>query len=83
MARSVQCPTCGGKGKLEPGPVAFSARIRELRGDNTQDAFAKQLGTTRDKIANFENARHGPAMKMLNKIADEFNVTVDWLLGRS
>ena len=81
--KKVKCPTCCGKGELEPGLVAFSFRMKELRGGKTQDDFAQSLGTTRSKIANFENGRHAPQMKMLITIADKFNVTTDWLLGRS
>lgn len=83
MAKKVECPTCGGTGKLDAGAVAFAARLRQLRGDRTQEDFAKSMGTTRNMLANLENGRHQPRMPVLLDIADKCGVTTDWLLGRS
>ncbi|SHF50996.1 helix-turn-helix domain-containing protein [Caloramator proteoclasticus] len=60
-------------------------RIKKLRTEKqiTQPELAKILGVSRSTIAMYENNEREPNIKTINKIADFFNVTTDYLLGRT
>ncbi|MCM3272600.1 helix-turn-helix domain-containing protein [Paenibacillus elgii] len=55
--------------------------LREKRGMSQPD-LADKLGVTRVSISNYENGKASPSYEGLLKIADIFNVTTDYLLGR-
>lgn len=63
----------------------FSDRLKSLRKDLglTQEELANKLNKTRSTIAGYETERKQPDYETLNKIADYFNVSVDYLLGRT
>lgn len=63
----------------------FKDRLRDLRKENklTQEEFANKLGLVRTTVTNYELGRNIPEADILNMIADYFNVTVDYLLGRT
>ena len=56
-------------------------RIR-LKMNLTQKDVAKILGITRTAYANYEQGLREPDLLTLWKIADFFDVSVDYLLGR-
>jgi transcriptional regulator with XRE-family HTH domain len=76
-----ECPMCCGKGILE---ATYSDRIRDLRKQHgiTQEELAKHLGISRASLANIESDRQSVSPFTLIALANYFNVTVDWLLGR-
>jgi SOS regulatory protein LexA len=49
----------------------------------TQDEVAKQLGLPRTTYCNYENGNRSPDFETLKKMADFFNVSVDYFLGRT
>lgn len=49
----------------------------------TQEEFSKILGTNRATLANWETGRTEPDATTLSNIASFFNVSVDYLLGRT
>lgn len=57
-------------------------KLRTARGLN-QVEFAKLLGVSKQCVSNWENDNIMPSIEMLVKIADLFNVTVDYVLGRN
>jgi transcriptional regulator with XRE-family HTH domain len=59
-------------------------RIKELRkGRNlTQSVLAQRLGVTKSVISAYENQTAYPSLDVLLGLADIFNVTTDYLLGR-
>ena len=63
----------------------FGERLKELRTEKNllQKDLAKILGTTNSSVCDWETNRAQPDMEMLVKLADYFEVTVDYLLGRS
>jgi transcriptional regulator with XRE-family HTH domain len=63
----------------------FSKRLKELRKNHmtTQEELAKYLGVGRPTIAGYETKGKQPSFEILDKIADFFNVSIDYLLGRS
>lgn len=60
-------------------------RIRNLREDNdlTQQQIADMLYINRRTYAAYENDINSMTPETLCKIADIFNTSVDWLLGRT
>ncbi|MGF3103677.1 helix-turn-helix domain-containing protein [Rossellomorea sp. DUT-2] len=59
-------------------------KLIELRKDKKlrQEDIAKILGIARTTYAMYEQGNREPDFDTLNKIADFFEVTVDYLLGR-
>ena len=62
----------------------LSKRIYELRisFNWTQVQLSQKLGVTKQTVSNWENDNIQPSIEMLVKIADYFNVSVDFLIGR-
>ncbi len=60
-------------------------RISELREQHelTQEQLAKHLDISRAALSHYEKNRRVPDYETLNKIADFFEVTVDYLIGRT
>ncbi|MCL2578158.1 MAG: helix-turn-helix domain-containing protein [Defluviitaleaceae bacterium] len=65
--------------------ATFPERLKELRkakGD-TQIAMAEFLGIRERSYQNYEQGKREPNYETTIKIADYFNVSIDYLLGRS
>ena len=62
----------------------FGELLAELRQDRkmTQEDLAKILYVTSGTISNYENGVHLPDIDKLLNLADFFDVTTDYLLGR-
>lgn len=62
----------------------LSMRLKELRISHslTQVDFAQKLSVTKQTVSNWENNNIQPSIDMLIKIADYFNISTDYLLGR-
>ena len=63
----------------------FSSRIRELRrkkGYSQQD-FAEAFGVGQSTVANWETGNRETDFQTLQKLADFFDVSVDYLIGRT
>lgn len=68
--------------------VTFAQRFKHQRENVkkwTQDQTAEALGVSRSTIAGYESEEKNriPREETLNKIADLFGVSIDYLLGRS
>lgn len=63
----------------------FALRIISLRDENhlTQSKLAQKLEVSSSTVAMWETDNRIPPASMLSKIADYFDVTVDYLLGRT
>lgn len=63
----------------------LSSNIKSLRKafNLSQVELAKKLSVTKQTISNWENDNIQPSIDMLVKLSDCFNVTTDYLLGRS
>lgn len=62
----------------------FSVRLKELRlrhGFN-QEELAKQIGIKQNSYSDWEHGKCKPNYEKLEKIADFFGVSLDWLFGR-
>jgi transcriptional regulator with XRE-family HTH domain len=76
----MKCPYCG-----ETIDPKFQARLRALRTEQkmSQEKLSEITGIPRAQIANFETGRVRPSLDALIVIADQFDVSIDWLLGRT
>lgn len=63
----------------------FDKRLRELREEKnlTQSEVAKQFGISARAVSNYETGTREPPIDMQIKMANFFNVTLDFLVGRS
>ena len=63
----------------------FSERLRQLRTsrDLSQLEFSKQIRMSKSSINMYERGEREPGLETLERIADYFNVDMDYLLGKS
>lgn len=63
----------------------FSARVKELREAHglSQEAVGKILGVKRYSVYGYEKGKNYPDVPHLIALADYFDVSVDYLLGRT
>lgn len=61
----------------------FRERFCTLRGDMTQDEFAKKLGFSRPTVGLYESGSRVPDALALRTIAEKCDVSADWLVGLS
>lgn len=58
-------------------------RLKELRGKRTQQDIADKLDISRARYSHYENEHVEPDNELLQKMAGLYQVTVDYLLGRT
>ena len=60
-------------------------RLKELRKKKgiSQLRLATELNTTQNTISRYETGEREPGIDELIKIADYFNVSLDYLIGRT
>lgn len=65
--------------------MKYGDRIAYLREQNnlTQQQLADKIGITRASLSHYEKNRREPDYKTLEKLADFFEVSIDYLLGRT
>jgi transcriptional regulator with XRE-family HTH domain len=63
----------------------FSDRLKELRIQNklTLQQIGEAIGATKSAIGNLEHGRKKPSSDMLFELANYFNVSIDYLCGKS
>ena len=63
----------------------FSKRLKLLREEKklSQDALAEMIGISRGSISFYEKAERTPDIEIFNKIADFFDVTLNYLMGKA
>ncbi len=64
---------------------SFAKKLKKLRLENgiSQKDLADELGISRSCLANYETGKRQPDNEMLVKIADRFQVLVDYLVDRT
>lgn len=67
---------------LGSGSVNFGERLAKLRAEHgwRQADLGEQLGIHRSVVAHYESGRASPSIPVLKKLADVFQVSLDWLL---
>ena len=65
--------------------MELAKRLRQLRKENnlTQAKLSSMLNYGYTAIANYESGRNEPSLKDVRKLANIFNVSVDYLIGNS
>lgn len=65
--------------------MTLGDKIKLLRKENglTQSELGNKLGLSKANISKYESNIHEPSIDTLNKLSDLFNVSVDFLLGRT
>lgn len=60
-------------------------RLKQLRTEAnlTQRQLAKKTNTSQQSIASWESGERKPKLNAINKIAEYFNVSTDYLLGKT
>ena len=63
----------------------FATKLQEIRKARklTQEQLAERIDIGTPNISYFETGKFSPSIETLEKIADYFHVSVDYLLGRS
>ena len=63
----------------------FQNRLKELRKEKklSQEDLGKVMNISGRTISYFEAGERSPSPEILNKLADVFNVSVDYLIGRT
>ena len=62
----------------------FPQRLKELRLKKglTQTELGEKVGVKQNTFTNWENGKREPSYENLVKLADLFEVSLDWLFGR-
>lgn len=62
----------------------FSERLKELRTENNigQVELSKKINVSKGIISLWENGLREPSMQCLISLADYFDCTIDYLVGR-
>lgn len=73
---------------VKEGYLHFSQRLSELileaaKSKVTQENIAEYVGCTRQAISQWKDGKTSPDIVSLGKLADYFNVSVEYLMGRS
>lgn len=65
--------------------ATFGERLRELRieAKKTQEDLAKTFNVSESAVGMYERNQRTPSQEMTKVIADHFDVTTDYLMGRS
>lgn len=58
-------------------------RIKELKGNDSQEVFAQKIHTTQSNISKLFKGSTLPSASTLIALANTYHVSVDWLLGLS
>mgnify|MGYP002589580435 FL=1 len=66
-----------------PKMQVFATRLREIRNDNhmTQKEFAQKIGVTPAALSAYENNQKNPSVAVLQRIGENFDVSLTWLCG--
>lgn len=65
--------------------ATFPERLRKLRIERgwSQEELGRRINVTKVSVSGYEKGKRNPDTDTLQKIADVFGVSVDYLLGRS
>ena len=64
--------------------AAIPGRLKEARGDleMTQAQASRKSGIKPEAISHYETGRRTPKLPSLVKLAEVYQVSIDWILGR-
>lgn len=73
----------GGRRKCREGQQAFTEIFKDLTAGKTQQEIANLVGVTRQNVGRWRDGSVIPDATALVKLADVFETSVDYLLGRT
>jgi DNA-binding XRE family transcriptional regulator len=59
---------------------ALGSRLRQLRGQTTQEEFATFLGISQAQLSKYELGQSAPPLGVLVRLAEKFGKSTDWIL---
>ena len=64
--------------------MIFSERLKTLRKEKklTQKEIAEQIGIKQNSYSDWETGKNEPSLEKLIVLADFFEVSLDWMVGR-
>lgn len=68
---------------MSPSLKVFADRLKELMGTLSQEEFSKKIGINRTTLINYLFGKREPQILVLKQIAEECEVSADYLLGLS
>lgn len=68
---------------MSPSLKIFADRLKELMGTLSQEEFSKKIGINRTTLINYLFGKREPQILVLKQIAEECEVSADYLLGLS
>lgn len=60
--------------------MEYANRLAELRGDMSQDEFARLIGLKQQNYWKYENGKQGMRSDLIKKICKMFSCSAEWLL---
>ena len=60
--------------------MTMGKRIREVRGELSQEKFSKIVGISKGAVGSYENDKQTPSATVIMSICDNFNIEPRWLL---
>lgn len=65
--------------------LKFGKRLKKLRNEKgiNQKELADKMNTTKATISRYENDKQEPSVLILEKLAEYFNTSTDYILGKS
>lgn len=65
--------------------MPFSENLKKLREKNklTQEQLAEKLMISKTTVSHYEKSLHNPSLETIIKLAELFDVSIDYLLGRT
>ena len=61
----------------------FKGRLKECFGDDSQETVGKKINMTQGNVSKLLSVNQQPSLDTLYRIAEVYEVSVDWLLGIS
>ncbi|HHT7238218.1 MULTISPECIES: helix-turn-helix domain-containing protein [Bacillus cereus group] len=63
----------------------FPTRLKQIRLEHklTQEQLGEKINVTKVSVSGYENGNRTPDTDTLQKLADSFDISVDYLLGRT
>jgi transcriptional regulator with XRE-family HTH domain len=80
MNRMKKQTTASIKNSLKMDMRGIGLRIRGLRGEIRQQAFASELGISQSQLSKIESGNVSPTIEFVLRLASKFRTSIDWIV---
>jgi transcriptional regulator with XRE-family HTH domain len=80
MNRMKKQTTASTKNSLKMDVRGIGLRIRGLRGETRQQAFASELGISQSQLSKIESGNVSPTIEFVLRLASKFRKSIDWIV---